>query len=97
MPRRFSGSSAVPEQLEEARLAAWLRDLRRALGVPAPDRRQGLHGVSRSGAEALRREPGLADVLASPSLSDPLTGFYRRSHGKGTGVTDSRKALVSAS
>jgi hypothetical protein len=80
MPRRFSGSAAVPEHLlDDHRVLSWCRNLLRSL-----DKRQGLHGVSKSGAEALRRESGLAAVGRSPSVADPLPDYYRRSHDEGT-------------
>jgi hypothetical protein len=80
MPRRFSGSAAVPEELlDDHRVLAWCRSLLRSL-----NKRQGSDGVSKSGAGALRRESGLAAVGRSPSVADPLPDYYRRSRNEGT-------------
>jgi hypothetical protein len=81
MPRRWSGSAAVPEPLSAGSLSGLLTHLRANW---SPDKRQGLHGVSKSGAEALRRESGLAARRRMPSVAGPLPDFDRRSHDEGT-------------
>ena len=80
MPRRWSGSAAVPTYL-----GLPLEVCDRLLAHLVPNKRQDPRGLSRPGAEALRREPGLAASATTRAFTRrSLTGFDRRSQSQGT-------------